>query len=301
MSIRVLDGFDVLITGGRVVDGTGNPWYRADVGVRGDRIAAVGKLDGAAAKRTLDAAGKVVAPGFIDTHVHGDLALLMDPLHEPAVRQGVTTYLVGQDGVAMAPASPATFEYMCRYTAGFSGGAEWLARPASSRPTWNTIAEYLACLDRHCAVNVATLIPNGNVRMEVLGLETRPPTADELSAMVRLVREGMEQGAVGLSSGMDYIPSLYAQEDELTELCRAVAPTTASTSRTCAATTRWAFATPWPRCSASVGKRACRSTSPTSTAGPTSSCPSSTRDGVPDWKRPTTCIATWPAAASWPW
>ena len=85
-----------------MVDGTGNPWYRADVGIRGDRIAAIGRLSNASARLTLDAADKVVSPGFIDTHVHGDLAVLMDPLHEPAIRQGVTTYLVGQDGVAMA-------------------------------------------------------------------------------------------------------------------------------------------------------------------------------------------------------
>jgi N-acyl-D-amino-acid deacylase len=224
VAIQVKDSFDVLITGGRVVDGSGNPWYRADVGIRGDRIAAIGALAGASAILKLDSAERVVAPGFIDTHVHGDLPLLLDPLHEPAIRQGVTTYLVGQDGVAMAPGSPATLEYMCRYTAGFSGGVEWLSRPAQSRPTWNTIAEYLACLDRRCAVNVATLVPNGNVRMEVMGLATRPPTEEELAAMARLVREGMEQGAVGLSSGLDYIPSRYAQEDELAELCRAIAP-----------------------------------------------------------------------------
>jgi N-acyl-D-amino-acid deacylase len=224
VSIRVAEAFDVLITGGRVVDGTGNPWYRADVGLRGDRIAAIGPLHGATARCSLDANGKVVSPGFIDAHVHGDLALLMDPLHEPAVRQGVTTYLVGQDGVAPAPASPAVFDYMCRYTAGFSGGAEWLARPEDQRPTWGTIDEYLNLVDRRTAVNVATLVPNGNVRMEVMGLATRPPTAEELSAMSRLVREGMEQGAVGLSSGLDYIPSLYGQEEELAELCRALAP-----------------------------------------------------------------------------
>src|SRR5947208_10220485 len=85
--------FDVLITGGRVVDGSGNPWFRADVGIRGDRVAAVGMLTKAEAKTRIDAAGKVVAPGFIDAHVHGDLMLLADPLHEPAVRQGVATYL----------------------------------------------------------------------------------------------------------------------------------------------------------------------------------------------------------------
>jgi N-acyl-D-amino-acid deacylase len=224
MSTPRRDSFDVLITSGRVLDGTGNPWFRADVGVRGGKVAALGPLAGATAVVTLDAAGKYVAPGFIDAHVHGDLALLMDPYHEPAVRQGVTTYLVGQDGVAPAPASPAVFDYMCRYTAGFSGGVEWLRRPAAERPAWRSIDEYLSAVDRRVAVNVATLVPNGNVRMEVMGLDPRAPTAGELVAMRRLVAEAMEQGAVGLSSGLDYIPSLYAQEAELAELCRAIAP-----------------------------------------------------------------------------
>jgi N-acyl-D-amino-acid deacylase len=211
------DSFDVLITGGRVVDGSGLPWFHADVGVRGDRIAALGRLASAPASVRLDAAGKVVAPGFIDAHVHGDLMLLADPAHEPAVRQGVTTYVLGQDGVAMAPASPATLDYMRRYTAGFSGNPPL-------EHTWSSMAEYLALFDRRCAVNVACLVPNGNVRMEVMGLETRPPTADELRRMGRLVREAMEQGAVGLSSGLDYIPSRYAGTEELIALCREFAP-----------------------------------------------------------------------------
>src|SRR5262249_26274720 len=122
--------FDLVIANGRVVDGSGLPWFRADVGINGDRIAAVGTLAHAEAGRRPDATGRVAPRGSIDAQVHGDLALLADPLHEPAIRQGVTTYLVGQDGVAMAPASPATLDYMRRYTAGFSGGAEWpLDRP----------------------------------------------------------------------------------------------------------------------------------------------------------------------------
>jgi N-acyl-D-amino-acid deacylase len=208
--------FDVLITGGRVLDGTGLPWFRADIGVRGDRIAAVGALGQAKAALRLDATGKAVAPGFIDAHVHADLTLLADPHQEPAIRQGVTTYILGQDGVAMAPASPATLDHMRRYTAGFSGTPELTQR-------WSSMAEYLACFDRTVAVNVACLIPNGNLRHEVMGLETRPPTADELRRMRRLVREGMEQGAVGLSSGLDYIPSRYATTDELTALCAEMA------------------------------------------------------------------------------
>jgi len=209
--------FDLVLKGGRVVDGTGNPAFRADVGVRGDRIAAVGALGDAEARERLDVTGLVVAPGFIDTHVHADLALLADPLHEAAIRQGVTTYLLGQDGVAMAPASPATLAYMQRYTAGFSGRFELPER-------WSSMAEYLAAFERRTAVNVAALVPNGNVRMEVLGLETRAATADELRRMRRVVRQALEEGAVGLSSGLDYIPSRYADTAELTELCRELTP-----------------------------------------------------------------------------
>jgi N-acyl-D-amino-acid deacylase len=209
--------FDLLFTGARVVDGSGAPSFQTDVAIEGDRIAAVGALSQAEARKRLDVSGKVVCPGFIDAHVHGDLAVLADPLHEPAVRQGVTTYILGQDGVAMAPGSAATLEYMRRYTAGFSG-----TFPIEER--WTSMAEYLSCFKRKSAVNVACLIPNGNVRMEVIGLDTRPPRSDELRRMGRLVREAMEQGAMGLSSGLDYIPSRYASTEELIALCREIAP-----------------------------------------------------------------------------
>jgi N-acyl-D-amino-acid deacylase len=107
---------------------------------------------------------------------------------------------------------------MREYTAGFNGN---FPTPGKS---WRTVAEYLALFDNACAINVCTLIPNGNVRMEVMGLDPRAPTAAELAAMRRLIREGMEQGAVGLSSGLDYVPSIYADEAELAELCREIAP-----------------------------------------------------------------------------
>jgi N-acyl-D-amino-acid deacylase len=210
--------FDILIHSGRVIDGTGLPAFRADVGLVGDRIAAVGRLDRAAAKTRIDASGLVVAPGLVDAHIHGDLALFADPAHEPAVRQGVTTYIIGQDGVAMAPASPSTLDHMRRYTAGFNGNF------ATHGLSWRSLGEYLALFDRRAAINVACLVPNGNVRMEVMGLEQRRPTADELTRMRRLVREAMEEGAVGLSSGLDYIPSLYADTEELTALCEEIAP-----------------------------------------------------------------------------
>src|SRR5262249_58421494 len=147
--------FDLLITNGRIVDGTGVPWYRGDVGIQGDRITAMGVLTGASARERIDAQGLIVAPGFIDAHVHGDLMVLADPYHEPAIRQGVTTYILGQDGVAMAPASSATLAYMRRYTAGFSGTPE-LAQQ------WSSMAEYLDCFNRRCALNVACLVPNAH-------------------------------------------------------------------------------------------------------------------------------------------
>lgn len=210
--------FDTLIHGGRVIDGSGGPAVVADVAIFGDRIAAVGRLDGAAAMTRIDAAGHVVAPGLIDAHVHGDLALFADPAHEPAVRQGVTTYIIGQDGVAMAPASAATLDHMRRYTAGFNGN---FPTPGLE---WRTFGEYLALFDQRVSINVAGLVPNGNVRMEVMGLDPRPATPDELRQMRRIVREAMAEGAVGLSSGLDYIPSLYADTAELTELCQEIAP-----------------------------------------------------------------------------
>jgi N-acyl-D-amino-acid deacylase len=210
--------FDLIIRNGQVVDGTGLPWYHADVAIRDDRIAAVGKLGAVSSKQTLDATGKVVAPGLIDAHVHGDLALLADPMHEQGIRQGVTTHILGQDGVAFAPGSPNTQSYMRQYTAGFNGNF-----PTPGRD-WRTIAKYLLQFDGQCSINACTLIPNGNVRMEVMGLDARKPTAEELKKMRAIVREGMEQGAVGLSSGLDYVPSIYADEDELTALCEEIAP-----------------------------------------------------------------------------
>jgi N-acyl-D-amino-acid deacylase len=210
--------FDLIIKGGWVIDGTGGPPFRADVALLESMIAEVGRLDGAEAPRVLDAAGRYVVPGFIDAHVHGDLMLLADPIHLPALKQGVTTYIIGQDGSAFAPASPETLAYMRRYTAGFNGNPPGLAYD------WRTVEDYLARFDRSTAINVAYLIPNGNVRMEVMGLDPRPATDDELAAMQKIVREGMDAGAVGLSSGLDYIPSLYADAREIAALCEAIAP-----------------------------------------------------------------------------
>lgn len=210
--------YDLIFRNGWVIDGTGGPPFRADVAVLDAVVADVGRLEQAVARRSIDVRDRYVVPGFIDAHVHGDLMLLADPVHLPALRQGVTTYIIGQDGSAFAPASPATLDYMRRYTAGFNGNPDGLD------DAWRTVDDYLARFDRTTALNVAYLIPNGNVRMEVMGLDPRPATDDELKAMRRLVREGMDAGAVGLSTGLDYIPSLYADAREIAALCEAIVP-----------------------------------------------------------------------------
>ncbi|MFO0889401.1 MAG: D-aminoacylase [Isosphaeraceae bacterium] len=209
--------YDLILKNGWIIDGTGGPPFLADAAILDSMIAEVGRLADATAPRVLDVSGKYVVPGFIDAHVHGDLMLLADPVHLPALRQGVTTYIIGQDGSAFAPASSATLDYMRRYTAGFNGN------PPELDYTWRTVDEYLRRFDRTTALNVAFLIPNGNIRMEVMGLERRAATDEELLAMQRLVREGMEAGAVGLSTGLDYIPSLYADAREISALCEAIA------------------------------------------------------------------------------
>jgi N-acyl-D-amino-acid deacylase len=210
--------YDLILRNGRIVDGSGLPWYRADIAVLGDRIAAIGHFPKAFGTTEIDATGLVVSPGFIDAHVHGDLPLLVDPFHEPSVRQGVTTHVIGQDGVAFAPGSETTQQYMRRYTAGFNGNF-----PTPGR-SWTTIAEFLRQFDNRCAINACTLIPNGNVRMDVMGLESRAPTADEMAQMKAMIRQGMEEGAVGISSGLDYIPSIYADVHELTAICEEITP-----------------------------------------------------------------------------
>ena len=210
--------YDLILKNGWVIDGTGGPPFRADVAILDSMIAQVGRIDGASAPRVLDVSDRYVVPGFIDAHVHGDLMLLADPIHLPALRQGVTTYIIGQDGSAFAPASPSTLDYMRRYTAGFNGN------PPGLDYSWSSVDDYLARFDRTTALNVAYLIPNGNIRMEVMGLDPRPATDDELRAMQKLVRQGMDEGAVGLSTGLDYIPSLYADAREIGALCQAIEP-----------------------------------------------------------------------------
>jgi N-acyl-D-aspartate/D-glutamate deacylase len=199
--------FDVLITGGHVIDGTGSPWYAADVGIRDGRIAAIGRLTSAAAKTTIDAHGKVVAPGFIDMLGQSELTLLVDPHVPSKIFQGITTEITGEGGSA-APLNDAIIE-------ADHVGYEHL----KITPDWRTLEQYFARLERQrIGINMATYVGATQVRRMVLGDADKQPTAEELTRMKALVRSAMEQGAVGVSTSLQYAPAPYAKTEELVAL-----------------------------------------------------------------------------------
>ncbi|WP_405388897.1 D-aminoacylase [Streptomyces sp. NBC_01102] len=216
---------DLVIRNATVIDGTGTPAYRADVGIDDGRIAEIrGEGDGPrpTAPRTLDADGLALSPGFVDMHAHSDLALLRDPDHSAKAAQGVTLEVLGQDGLSYAPADDRTLAEVRRSIAGWNGDG------GDIDFDWRTVGGYLDRLDRNfdgqgIAVNAAYLVPQGTVRMLAVGWEDRPATAAELTRMRELVAQGMAEGAVGMSSGLTYTPGMYANDAELTELCRVVA------------------------------------------------------------------------------
>jgi N-acyl-D-amino-acid deacylase len=205
---------DLVIRRGTVIDGSGADARGADVAIEGDRIVCVGDVP-EPGRIELDAAGCLVTPGFVDAHVHGDAILFSDRVHLPALHQGVTTYVIGQDGCSFAPGTRETVTHMSDYFAAVNG------RLPMDGP-W-TVGEFLAAFDGLSTVNVAYLAPHGNIRLNVVGTEPRAATQEEVAAMQREVEEALDDGAVGLSSGLDYIPSRYADTDELAALCRPVA------------------------------------------------------------------------------
>ena len=211
--------YDLIIRDGKVVDGSGNSWFRADVGIKDGRIVAVGDLSGAEAARTMGASGRVISPGFIDIHNHADIGLLVRPEAENLVMQGVTTVVPGNCGSSAAPWD--------EKTAAVSGdlGVEdsVLHTLAEQGIQWSTFSEYLDQVEkRGAAPNVAALVGHGNVRTMVLGWDNRPPNGSELEKMRAIVAEAMEAGAFGISYGLMYPPGFFAELDELVEMNKVV-------------------------------------------------------------------------------
>lgn len=178
--------YDLMIRGGRIIDGTGNAWFRADVALRGDTIAAIGRLDGATARRVIEANGQIVAPGFIDTHSHARRQIFEETKAENYIRQGVTTAIEGPDGSSPLPLK-SFFDQL---------------RQA------------------RIAINMGALVGQGSIREKVIGLADRRATPEEIEKMKSLVKEAMEQGALGLSTGLFYVPGNYTPTEEVIELAK---------------------------------------------------------------------------------
>ena len=212
--------FDLLIENGTIVDGSGAPGFAAAVGVRGGRLTIVfGETEAVvAADRRIDATGLIVAPGFIDLHSHSGLMIFADPLHEPKVRQGVTTEVIGVDGVSYAPIpDPDDLEALAHMNAGLDG------RPDIAYD-WGSVESYLDRLDAlHPSVNLAFLVGNSALRMAAMGWDEVEASEGDVANMRSMLREAMEEGAIGLSSGLDYPPGAYASTDELVQLTRQAA------------------------------------------------------------------------------
>ena len=199
--------FDLVITKGHIIDGSGSPWYSGDIGIRGGKIAAIGNLSGDARTRTIDAQGKVVAPGFIDMLGQSEMTILVDPRLPSKIYQGITTEITGEGGSA-APLNDTIIG------ADHSGYEHY-----HITPDWRTFRQYFARLEKQgMGINLASYVGATQVRRMVLGDDDKQPSPEQLVQMKTLVREAMKDGAVGLSTSLEYAPAPYAKTDELIAL-----------------------------------------------------------------------------------
>jgi N-acyl-D-aspartate/D-glutamate deacylase len=207
--------YDIIIKGGRIVDGSGNPWYKGDIAVKEDKIACIARRIEPDAEQVIDATGLVVSPGFIDAHSHADSSTLFYQEMESVVAQGITTVIVGQCGSSIAPVNPDLREELEKRWAG------WLPPEVEFEITWTTFEEYLREEEKDgVGANVAHLVGHGAVRIASMGFEARAPTAGELEAMRGSVAEAMKAGAFGLSTGLIYPPGIFSETPEIMELAK---------------------------------------------------------------------------------
>lgn len=209
---------DLLIRGGLIIDGTGSPGYYASVGVVDDKVRIIrSDTSEIQANRIIDASGHIVTPGFIDMHAHSGLVILSEPRHEPKVLQGVTTELIGVDGNSYAPfRSHEDFLRFVELNSGLDGNP-----PLPGR--WSTVEQYLNMFDQKVAVNIAYILGNSPLRIDAIGWNSRSATKQDINNMKAVLREAMEEGAFGLSTGLDYPPGNYASTSELIELSKQAA------------------------------------------------------------------------------
>ena len=206
--------FDLLLTGGLLADGLGSPLVRADIGVIGERVVAIGDLSQSQAAQIIDTRESVVAPGFIDIHTHSDVSVLFTPGMESSLAQGVTSEVVGNCGISLGLATAAPE---------FSLERRWLEQ-AGGTLSWSDLSGFLSRVeDSGCALNIATLAGHGSLRKRVMGMAQRAPSGTELAQMQQELDVAMQAGAIGLSSGLEYVPGSYADVAELTALAKVAA------------------------------------------------------------------------------
>ncbi len=211
--------FDILFRGAKIIDGTGAPWYRGDVGVKDGRIAAVGELSKEDAKEKIDVCDRILCPGFIDVHTHSDFVVFRDPVMLSKLHQGITTQFVGQCGQSAAPVNEKTRELLESYLGFILAGTKisW---------NWKTFDDWLKEVEKlPLALNMATCLGHGTLRVAVMGFEDRKATSTEIETMKNLLREGMEAGSFGLSTGLIYPPGVYTPKEELLELAEVLRET----------------------------------------------------------------------------
>ncbi|WP_282940271.1 D-aminoacylase [Paenibacillus sp. RC67] len=203
---------DLILKNGRIVDGTGNPWFIGDVGVKDGQIAAVGQLD-MEAHEMINVHRQVISPGFIDGHCHSDLMILDHPFSEIKIRQGVTTEVVGNCGLAPAPFVREQAELLQSYVQPVLGKTSW-------EWPWETVEQYMQTLSNSSpSENIATYVAHGALRIAVMGFANRPATSQELKLMKHMLEEGLKAGAIGFSIGLLYAPGSYTSKEEIAELC----------------------------------------------------------------------------------
>ncbi|MGO0832775.1 N-acyl-D-amino-acid deacylase family protein [Clostridioides difficile] len=207
-----------LIKHGLIVDGNKTPAYEGDILIENEKILKISQDLNEEAGKVIDAKGRVICPGFIDTHSHSDLVILVNPYNEVKIRQGITTEVLGQDGISMAPLPQEHISSWRKNLAGLDGESDEIDWK------YETTENYLKMMDYNgVGLNETYLVPHGNVRMEAMGLEDRPATKEEIQKMCEITERELKAGAIGLSTGLIYIPCAYSLTEEIIEMCKVVA------------------------------------------------------------------------------
>ena len=207
-----------LIKNGLIVDGNKTPAYKGDILIEDEKILKIASEINEESDQLIDARGRVVCPGFIDTHSHSDLMILVNPYNEVKIRQGITTEVLGQDGISMAPLPKDHISSWRKNLAGLDGESDEI------NWEYETTENYLSMMEqRGVGLNETYLVPHGNIRMEAIGLEDRPATKEEIQKMCEITERELKAGAIGLSTGLIYIPCAYSKTEEIIEMCKVVA------------------------------------------------------------------------------